>query len=168
MSDFEFGDIAWADGKAWWRSPECDSTFLPEAWESRDGASPLSDLRRHDDFTWLVLNGQREVVVTPPKVDLTEPLLHESADGTVTLEWRDDRTATLVSRELLDHMVASRNSATTGTVSNPAWRRGYDAGINAERRAIVAWLRQQPFLIEWPWAAAAGIERGEHLRGDDE
>jgi hypothetical protein len=59
MSDFEFGDIAWADGKAWWRSPECDSTFLPEAWESRDGASPLSDLRRHDDFTWLVLNRKR-------------------------------------------------------------------------------------------------------------
>ena len=46
------------------------------------------------------------------------------------------------------------------------YRDGLDDPAPVERAAIVAWLRQQPFLIEWPWAA--GIERGEHLRGDDE
>jgi hypothetical protein len=75
-------------------------------------------------------------------------------------------------------MVASRNSATTGTVSNPAWRRGYDAGINAERRAIVAWLRgkywpaAEAMLRDQGWRALSDsadyIERGVHLRDDDE
>ena len=105
-----------------------------------------------------------EAAVTPPKrVDSTDPLIHQNANGTVTLEWRDDRTATLVGREFLDHMVASRNSATTGTVSNPAWRRGYDAGINAERRAIVAWLRGRDLLDQ-----ADAIADGEHLGASDE
>ena len=47
-------------------------------------------------------------------------------------------------------------------------REGHRRGRRDEREVIVAWLRVQPFLIKWPWAAAAGIERGEHLRDDDE
>lgn len=83
----------------------------------------------------------------------------------MTLEWRDDRTATLVSREFLDHMVASRN-ATHRYRLQPAWRRGYDAGINAAVRAIVAWLRGRE-VDEEVWVADL-IESGEHLRGNDE
>ena len=118
----------------------------------------------------------------------TEPLLHEDADGTVTLEWRDDRTATLVSREFLDHMVQAHNAVNKGTVSNPAWCRGYDDGVaiglgtgeGRERAAIVAWLREAQGSIRWPdedgiritrWDGnefADRIESAAHLRGDDE
>ncbi|MDI9628078.1 MAG: hypothetical protein QM286_05980 [Acidobacteriota bacterium] len=107
-----------------------------------------------------------EAAVTPPKrVDSTDPLIHQNANGTVTLEWRDDRTATLVSREFLDHMVQAHNAVNKGTITNPAWRRGYDAGINAERRAIVAWLSSGE-VCPSPQVLAELIERGEHLLGD--
>lgn len=45
---------------------------------------------------------------------------------------------------------------------------GYNAGIEDERAAIVAWLRDPGNTAHTGAAMAAYIESGEHLRGDDE
>ncbi len=132
MDDFDFGDIAWADGKAWWRQYDADSEYLLEAWESRDSVSPLSDLQRHADFTWLVLHGQR--------VDTTFP-----------------------------------TPGYTGIPIEVHETEPVKYGRRKEREAIVEWLRRGP--TEWAQCcecdrdtalAADLIERGSHLRGDDD
>ncbi len=91
----------------------------------------------------------------------------------------DVHEAALIVKFLRGQTLTDHTAVNKGTVSNPAWCRGYDDGVaiglgtgeGRERAAIVAWLNRfaDPCgVIVIDLDDLALIERGEHLRSDDE
>ena len=65
------------------------------------------------------------------------------------------------------HMCPRTTAGQQLDAERAAFQRGSEHGQRFEREAIVAWLREKRTFISIE-RLASEIERGEHLRGDDE
>lgn len=153
----EPGDVVWADGRTWMRTDWRErSRWITESNALPGNRTALRSLKAHDDFRWLVRNG--EPWANRWGTNFRELLA--AADSLV-----DQRT---VER---DRMRDQRDK----------WEAraevGVDEGRSRERAAIVAWLRGLRVSAGENITTdvsnrmddfATWIERGDHLTGDDE
>ncbi len=166
----EQGDVVWANGKSWQR----DNLLNPSDkkwWINPDGVANLKELKAFKDFRWLVKDG--------------EPVDHDLVSR-IRKQKRSMLAYQMTIKELLDQLEDVRsqrnqwaNEATRHWLNTDepslkdrwrrAWDDGHDCGVQCgtseERAAIVAWLSKPGLFLS---GVAEVIERGEHLRDDDE
>lgn len=137
------GDVVWADGVAWQRDTD-------KNWYSTDRYDPRykKELKAFKDFRWLVKDGE---------------LLDQLKDArSQRNQWANEET-----RHWLNTDEPSLKDRW-----RRAWDDGHDCGVECgsseERAAIVAWLRARPSGYYGGARVASDIERGAHVRGDDE
>lgn len=178
------GDVVWSAGAAWQRDNDAYSLGRKEWWvgpcpQGGSETARLKDLKRNDDFTWLVKDGVLADYAGQAELDAN----YMRAQREVILDYQDrlaalsDKFNQLVSvnmenvkgRDELQHKVELQRLSILSYQEDVRWQGDVkDAGRADERNAIVAWLRARPSGYYGGARVASEIERGIHLRGDDE
>ncbi len=156
------GDVVWAmgttwqrdntvekDGKDWWYSPTTvDKSPIGET---------LKFLKKHDDFLWLVFNG--EVMDNAPEdkttVDWENGWLAGMNNACQMLNFDTKKHSSL--RSALDER--EKEMYTEGY--STGWVHGNHSGRRRERDAIVRWLRKYD-VVENSRVFSEYIQRGDH------